>query len=248
MNSDPTTVFFTPMDHPGLICLFQEENFAYLTPTSKCIADFKDLKTVSDLEGKEYKLEESKYDKKSYCINSPSVGIGDVFTPTTPLIETKYGFSGRFCGELACIAILMKLTEALSDKNFAVCFTAGFYSKGKAECNVMNRIKAKEAILLGVANDPEDNVILAVKDGKHFASKSLSDKITEKLQNSQISLKYAVYDQASTAAESLHSVFAEEVVSLILPCKEKYSAEESVSSKAIQDMSSVFQMILDSRS
>ena len=56
MNSDPTTVIFTPMDHPGLICLFQEENFAYLTPTSKCIADFKDLKTVSDLEGKEYKL------------------------------------------------------------------------------------------------------------------------------------------------------------------------------------------------
>ena len=225
----PQTILFTPMDSPGFICLYKEDGVAYLSPTSRTLNDMKDFDSVINQSGKTFKIEESKYDKNAFCIKSKDVNIGDVLaiTPNFDLKETE--FAGRFSSKLACISVLIRLSEILTNPNIAFCFTAGFHSGSKAESNVMKRVGAKNAILLSPAETKENTnePILALKDGKHFSSRILSGAFLASCKDNGISVQRVVFDKAISAAERTYAPHVKEILSLSLPCHQLYTANEN---------------------
>jgi len=228
----PETVIFTPLDSPGYICLYRDENGACLAATSKDGSELKEGDRVYGKRVKEATLYSSVYDEKILCIKDESAQVGDTFLAFTsaPVSASGDGFCCRYCARFSCIAVLMKLAENLKNPKVAVCFTSGFHSASKSEANVMNRIGAKRAILLGYASEknPENFPILALKDGKNFSSTLLAESFCEIGKNNRINVSRRVFDQPITAAERLFSPYAREILSLALPCKNAFSEEEWV--------------------
>ncbi len=239
-NSTPHTIVFTPMDSPGFICLYKQADIAYLSPTSKKVNDLKDIEAVFDYNGNKFSSEESNYDK----IKSKEINIGNALAISSSLKISKTCINGRFSGRFACICILMKLAEALKNPNVGICFTAGFYSNTKAESNIINRLHAKNAILLGfgVCNLSNKHPILAIKDGKHFSSPRLSELFKLCCRNNHIPFQSVVFDKAITAAERLFS--PSEILSLALPCQFELTINEKV--YAAEEMLSALTVFLNS--
>lgn len=230
-NAKPNTIVFTPMDSPGFICLYKEDDIAYLSSSSKSFGAIKDFDSVTNEKGITYKLEESKYDKNAFCIKSKEVQIGETLSISSKIELTESKISGRFCSKFACILILIKLADFLTNPNIALCFTAGFHSGTKAECNVLKRMGAKNAILLNAAVIDEigSDPILALKDGKHFSSKVLSDAFLASCKENGVLVQTIVFDKAITAAERTHAPLVYDILSLALPCRQLYSANENTS-------------------
>ncbi len=227
-DSAPKTIVFTPMDSPGFVCLYRENDCSYLTPTSKSVEEIKDLKAVFDTDGNEHPIEESKYDKKSFCIKNKVFPLGSAFSVASPIQTSDSVIIGRFCARFACIAVVMKLAESLKNQNVGICFTAGFCSKTKAESNVMNRLQAENALLLNFAEDEDSHPILILKDGKRFSSKAFLESIATFFENNCIPFRTRVYDNPITSAESLFSNSAKNIISFAFPCKEALSEKGEV--------------------
>ncbi len=229
-KSSATTVIFTPMDSPGFICLYKEGENAYLSPTSKALSDIKDFDFVVGSEGIPYKIEESKYDKKSFCIKSNSAKIGEIFSVESSVQSSDNEFIGRFSSKLACIFLLIKLADLLQSSDVALCFTAGYHSGTRSEANVLKRIGASNAVFVNFAecDDSVSAPILAIKDGKHFSSKSLSDRFMTSCKQISITVEAAVFDQAITSAERSYAPQVGEILSLALPCSKPYTVSEKV--------------------
>ena len=227
-NSSPKRIVFTPMDSPGFICLYKEDGAAYLTATSKVIDDIKDFDSVVNSNGDLFQIQESKYDKKSFCIKNESIQIGESFSILSNLKFTENQISGRFSSRIACISLLTKLAELLKNPRVGICFTSGFHSGSKAEMNVMKRIGANYAVLLNPAELDEDTAapILAIKDGKHFSSKYLSEKFLTSCSENGVSIQKVVFDKAISAAERIYAPHVCEILSLALPCSRQYQERE----------------------
>ena len=148
-NCSPKTVIFTAMDTPGFIALYKENDEAFLTPTAKSVSALKDIAFVTDINGNRLKVHESKYDKKGFSIQSSSHALGSTFSISdTPNYNRENNLIfGRCTSRFACIAVLMKLMDKLNRNDVAVCFTGGFHSVTGAETNILNRVKAENAIL-----------------------------------------------------------------------------------------------------
>ena len=227
-DSSPRTVVFTPMDTPGFVCLYKEDGVGYLASTSKVIGELKDFDSVVNANGDVFQIQESKYDKKSFCIKSERVQIGENFSiPSKPEVNENQ-IAGRFSAGIACICLLIKLADLLENPSVALCFTSGSHSGMKAEANVMKRTGATNAILLNPAEFDEntDAPILAIKDGKHFSSKNLSEHFLAACAVKDIAVRKVVFDQGISAAERTYAPHVSEILSLALPCSRLYQAEE----------------------
>ena len=226
----PNTVLFTPMDSPGFVCLYREDGIAYLSPTSKALDDIKDFDSVINNEGVFFKLEETKYDKSTFCVKNDQIRLGESLSVSSTVSVVDSVITGRFASKYACVAMLMKLAELITNPDVAICFTAGFHSGAKAESNVLKRIGANNAILLNFADvgDSLQMPILAIKDGKHFSSDVLSNAFSESCSENGFPLRKIVFDKAISAAERIYAPHVREVLSLALPCSNLYSDREKV--------------------
>lgn len=229
-STSARTVIFTPIDSPGFICLYKEGDESYLSPTSKALSTIKDFDSVVDTNGISFKVEESKYDKKSFCIKNQDAQIGEIFSVESKVLSSENGFSGRFSAKLACIFVLTKLADLLKNPSVALCFTAGYHSATRAEANVMNRTGASNAVFFNFAESDasESSPILAIKDGRHFSSKTLTEKFMTSCKNNGISIQAVVFDKAITAAERSYAPQVKEILSLALPCSQPYTDKEKV--------------------
>lgn len=228
-NANPDTIVFTPMDSPGFTCLYKEDGIAYLTSTSKSYEKTKDFEVVINSKGIAFKTEASKYDQKAFCIKDPNILIGETFSAPAKVHYANEIFSGRFCSKFACIAILMRLMDELQNRKIGCCITAGFYSGSSAESNVMKRVGAKNAILLNSANFEEETnkPMIAIKDGKHFSSKILSDAFAAVCCENKISIQNVIFDEAISSADRIYAPEVKEILSLALPCRHRYTENET---------------------
>jgi hypothetical protein len=71
-----------------------------------------------------------------------------------------------------------------------------------------------------------DAPILALKDGKHFSSKNLSELFLAACAEKDIAVRKVVFDQGISAAERTYAPHVSEILSLALPCSRLYQAEE----------------------
>ncbi len=227
-DSIPSHVIFTAMDSPGFTCLYREDTLCYLTPTAASIKELKDIDTVLDYKGNRCSLLESKYDKNAFCIENSEVKLGSAFSIQNKIEIESDVITGRFAGRFACLAVLIKFAEQFSGNDIAFCFTSGFNTGYKSESTVLNRLQARNAVLLGFAESENSDPILCIKDGKHFSSKKLLNSVIQFSNNNKIDFNPMVSDKAISASERLFSPFTPNVLSMAIPCKNPLKTDESV--------------------
>lgn len=244
-ESKPRVCLFTPMDSPGYICLYRDEEKTYLTPTSKALAEVKDIDSVVDLNGKCFDVQKSDDNDKTLVIQDVSNPIGTAYLPFGQIRISKSSVEGRFSARLACISILKDLAESVENENVALCFTTGFQSGSKAECNVLNRKLFDIAVFLGFNHTEEKTPILAIKDGKSFSSPSLCERFYDVCRDHHLMISKKVFDQSVTAAERTSPQHHTAFLSLVLPCCDPLTQKESVSISAMKDLTTALRCFLN---
>lgn len=234
-SEPPECVFFTPMDSPGYICLYQENDRSYLTPTAGSVKDLKDIEFVLDYDGHSYSPIESEYDKNAFCIESKTVGLGNPFSISSSVVEQGDQLIGRFSARYASLTAMIEFALRSSDNKFAFCFTSGFNSLYKTESTILNRLKCTKSVLIGFAESDLTCPIICIKDGKFFSSKEFAANLQKACQQSGIQISECVFYKPVTSAERLHSSYAKNVLSFVIPCKKALKADEEVSKTTIQN-------------
>ncbi len=221
-----------PLDCPSFLTLYTEKNKAFLTKIAETKFTPKEKDFVVSENGKIFSLKKSPYDEKEFYISGKDLKIGDAFRLKSEFSKSEEDFNGRYVSRYALIALLMQLSKEKPKDDLIIAFAAGFENKAKSEANISFAEKPDVILFLGTCESENKAPSIAIKNGKRFSDKELTDEIAKANPN----LICTVHPNAITKADTVFFPSTAKIASISLPAKHIGEEKESTALFSIKEI------------
>ena len=221
-------IISVPMDVPGYLALYINNNYGYLSATSEMPENKGKSVKIMGEEGRFYRATLLADSEKERRVYKKGIDLADSFCLDPTVEADQEILSGFFATTYARIQLLLDLAKEQTQNDVTFLFAASSSTRAAKERNAAKRINPDYMILVGAAKSDQTKPLLLIKDGNAFSNKELTKSFLA-LQGKN-SFKTALFSDPITKAGEVHSADGVPILSLALPYssrdgKERFSCE-----------------------